>query len=138
METNFTELLRIEDEQTFRMVRQYMETIIREVTEQGALEDTSEENTYTKEIGRIAMLLNGYEKNVLNLFSKRTKNPLIQAIEDYLYSANLKQKDAADILELTPPVFSNILNGKKRITMDIAQRLRKKLGIDANLLIEFA
>lgn len=138
METNFLELIKIENKETYDAVRAYMDTLIFQATELGLLNDTTRENEYTGEIARIAILLNGYEKTIMNLFPKRTKNPLIVAIENSLYSYNLKQKEAAAMLGVTEAALSAILKGKKKVTMDIAQKLHKTFNIDANTLIEFA
>jgi len=49
---------------------------------------------------------------------------------------NLKQKEASEILGISQTRFSEILRGKRRINIDIAQKLYKKLGIDPGLILE--
>jgi HTH-type transcriptional regulator/antitoxin HigA len=49
----------------------------------------------------------------------------------------LKQKDIAQILEITPTRLSEFLNGKRKINIDLAKKLHIKLNIDANLILDF-
>ena len=50
----------------------------------------------------------------------------------------MKQKDGAKLLGINESVFSQILSGKRRITMPLAKRLHSKLGIDSDLILEYA
>ena len=66
----------------------------------------------------------------------RVKNPLIQCMEDYFYSRNLKRKDEAVLLVVNESVFMQFLNGKINITVAEANKLYTDLNIDANLIIQ--
>jgi HTH-type transcriptional regulator/antitoxin HigA len=50
----------------------------------------------------------------------------------------MKQKEGAKLLGINESVFSQILSGKRRITMPLAKRLHSKLGIDSDLILEYA
>jgi len=56
-------------------------------------------------------------------------------IELRMYQRKLKQKDVAEILGTTPSRISEILNGKRKLTLDQAKGLYKKLNIDAELIL---
>lgn len=79
-----------------------------------------------------------YEDEYMNIMPLREKTPLIKCIEDYFYARNMKQKDGAKLLGINESVFSQILSGKRRITMPLAKRLHSKLGIDSDLILEYA
>jgi HTH-type transcriptional regulator/antitoxin HigA len=60
---------------------------------------------------------------------------LVEMIELRMYQRKLKQKDLAKILGTTPSRISEILNGKRDLTMDLARGLYKKLNVDPTLLL---
>jgi len=59
-------------------------------------------------------------------------------IELRMYQRKLKQKDVAKILGTTPSRISEILNGKRGLTMDLAKGLYKNLNIDAEIILQNA
>jgi len=60
---------------------------------------------------------------------------LKEMIELRMYQRKLKQKDVAKILGTTPSRISEILNGKRGLTMEMARGLHKSLNIDAELIL---
>ena len=60
---------------------------------------------------------------------------LIEMIELRMFQRKLKQKDLAHILGTTPSRISEILNGKRDITMDLARGLYQKLNVDPKLIL---
>ena len=60
---------------------------------------------------------------------------LIEMIELRMFQRKLKQKDLARILGTTPSRISEILNGKRDLTMDLARELYKKLNVDPKLIL---
>ena len=60
---------------------------------------------------------------------------LIEMIELRMYQRKLKQKDLATLLGTTPSRISEILNGKRDLTMELARGLHLKLNIDPGLIL---
>jgi len=60
---------------------------------------------------------------------------LIEMIELRMFQRKLKQKDIAQILGTTPSRISEILNGKRGLTLDLAKALYTKLNIDPKLIL---
>jgi len=60
---------------------------------------------------------------------------LKEMIELRMYQRKLKQKDVAEILGTTPSRISEILNGKRNLTYDLAKGLYAKLNIDPELIL---
>lgn len=114
-----------------------MEKLIAEATEKGLLEPEMD-NDYTREIGSLGKLMAAYEDEYLNILPLREKNPLIRSIEDYFYAHNLRQKEVAAMLGVNESVFSQIMSGRRRISMPMAKQLHSKLGISSDLILEFA
>lgn len=116
-------------------VRNRVNEIIKEATQKGMLEPNAD-NEYIREIGRLAKLSAEYEDNYLNILPLKVKNPLIKAIEDYFYSRDMKRKEAAATLGLNESVFSQIMNGKRKISASLAKKLYTDLHINADLILQ--
>lgn len=63
---------------------------------------------------------------------------LKEMIELRMYQRKLKQKDVARLLGTTPSRVSEILNGKRQLTLELAKGLYKKLNIDAEMILNEA
>jgi antitoxin component HigA of HigAB toxin-antitoxin module len=74
----------------------------------------------------------------MNITPLREKSPLIRSIEDYFYFHNMRQKDGARLLGVNESAFSQIMSGRRRITMSLAKRLHSQLGISADIILEYA
>lgn len=116
-------------------VRNRVNELIKEATQKGLLEPNAD-NEYIREIGRLAKLSAEYEDNYLNILPLKVKNPLIKAIEDYFYSRDMKRKEAAATLGLNESVFSQIMNGKRKISASLAKKLYTDLHINADLILQ--
>jgi antitoxin component HigA of HigAB toxin-antitoxin module len=114
-----------------------VEQLIAEATRQGLLEPDMD-NVYTQEIALLSKQMAAFEDEYLNILPLRQKSPLIASIEDYCYMHGMKQKDGARMLGINESQFSQIMSGRRRISMSFAKRLRAKMGIDANLILDYA
>lgn len=65
-------------------------------------------------------------------------NPLIAKIQERMAEQNLKQRDTAILLGIDEARMSEILRGKRAISMRLAKSLRKNLNIEADMLLDFA
>jgi antitoxin component HigA of HigAB toxin-antitoxin module len=118
-------------------IKAKVEALIAEATDKGMLEPEMD-NEYTRQISDLSKLMAQYEDEYMDILPLREKTPLIRSIEDYFYAHNMKQKEGAKYLGINESVFSQILSGKRRITMPIAKRLHSKLGINADLILKYA
>jgi HTH-type transcriptional regulator/antitoxin HigA len=118
-------------------VKAEVERLIAEATEKGMLEPDIE-NEYTLKISELSKLMADYEDEYLNIVPLKKKTPLIESIENYFHIHNLMPKDGAQLLEVNESFLVQIMNGKRKISMSLAKRLHSKMGIDANMILEFA
>lgn len=118
-------------------VKARVEYLIAEATQKGMLEPDMD-NEYTREIALLSQQMAVYEDEYLNILPLRQKSPLIACIEDYFYTHGMKQKDGAILLGVNESQFSQIMSGRRRISMSFAKRLHSKMGIDADLILEYA
>ena len=118
-------------------VKAHVEHLIAEATQKGMLEPDMD-NEYVRKIAFLSGQMADYEDEYLNILPLRQKSPLIACIEDYFHAHGLKQKDGAVLLGINESQFSQIMGGHRRISMSLAKRLHSRMGIDANLILEYA
>ncbi|WP_455787218.1 helix-turn-helix transcriptional regulator [Parabacteroides goldsteinii] len=138
MEKKFEDIIRIDTPELFEKVSEYVEELIAEATQKGALSVQGERNEYTLEISRAAGMCADYEALYYKSKSLKFKSPLIVSIEEELEKRSLKQRQAAAYLDVKESTFSQIMTGKRPISMRMAKRLYEKLNIDPTLIIKFA
>lgn len=114
-----------------------VEFLIAEATAKGMLEPDMD-NEYTKEISQLGIQMAAYEDEYMNILPLREKNPLLVCIENYFYTHNMKQKDGAKILGVNESVFSQIMCGKRKITMPVAKKLYSLFNIEPSIILENA
>lgn len=114
-----------------------VERLISEATEKGMLEPDMD-NEYTRQIALLSSMMAHYEDEFSGILPLRQKSPLIASIEDYFYAHGMRQKDGARLLGVNESQLSQILSGRRRISMSFAKRLHTKLGINANLILDYA
>ena len=127
----------LETRQEYDEAKAKVEQLIAEATEKGLLEPEMD-NEYTHEIARLSKQMAAYEDTYMDLKPLREKSPLIRTIEDYFYAHNMRQKDGVRLLGVNESAFSQVMSGRRRITMPLAKRLHTKLGIDAKMILEYA
>ena len=103
-----------------------MEELLKSLTIKGSLSPDQK-----KELDEISDIIADYEETNFPFEIESLK----EMIELRMYQRKLKQKDVAQILGTTPSRISEILNGKRSITMKIAKGLYKKLNIDPKLIL---
>jgi HTH-type transcriptional regulator/antitoxin HigA len=96
------------------------------------------DNEYTRQIALLSSMMAHYEDEFSGILPLRQKSPLIASIEDYFYAHGMRQKDGARLLGVNESQLSQILSGRRRISMSFAKRLHSKLGINANLILDYA
>jgi len=103
-----------------------MEELLKVLTNQGSLSKRQQE-----ELDDISDEIADYEEEK---FPFKADN-LTEMIELRMYQRKLKQKDIAQILGTTPSRISEIMNGKRGLTLELAKGLYNKLNIDPNLIL---
>jgi plasmid maintenance system antidote protein VapI len=63
---------------------------------------------------------------------------LIISIEKGLDKRRLKQRQAAELLGIKESTFSQIIRGKRLLSMQMAKRLYKVFDIDPKLILEYS
>jgi HTH-type transcriptional regulator/antitoxin HigA len=103
-----------------------MEELLKLLTEKGQLNKKQE-----AELDQVSELIADYEESNFPFQA----DTLIEMIELRMFQRKLKQKDIAKILNTTPSRVSEILNGKRGLTFDLAKALYTKLNIDPKIIL---
>lgn len=134
----FENITNIDSKKLFDEITGYEERLIQEATANGSLAEPENDNEYTREIGRIGTLLADYETETGEFKNLRFKSPLIISIEQELEKRSLKQREAAELLNIKESTFSQIIRGKRPVSMQMAKRLYKVFNIDPKLILEYS
>lgn len=95
---------------------------------------TPEEGT---ELAQLSELAEAYEDSI-PLMPIKVPQTIAEMIEFKMYEKKMKQRDMARLLEVPETRLSEVLRGKRRVSMDLAKTLRTKLKIDADFILEHA
>ena len=114
------------DNQAYLIKAKRLETLLRQLTDKGKLNAKQQ-----AELDLLSDKIAAYEE----LHYPFKVNSLTEMIELRMYQRKLKQKDLAHILGTTPSRISEILKGKKGLTLELARRMYQKLNIDADLIL---
>jgi HTH-type transcriptional regulator/antitoxin HigA len=124
----------IKSEKEYRDICNLMDAFIEKGTKAGDMEllPEADKNEYL----RLSAMVRVWEKT--HYPHPIPSNPLIATIQERMAEKNLKQKDAAILLGIDEARMSEILRGKRPISMRLAKSLRKNLNIEADMLLDFA
>ena len=138
MEKKFENITLIDNRQLFNAMAAYEEELINEATANGALDEPGADNEYTREIGRIGNMCADYESIYMTFKHLKFKSPLVVSIEKELNLRAIKQREAAKMLDVKESTFSQVIRGRRPVSMQMAKRLYKVFNIDPKLILEYA
>jgi HTH-type transcriptional regulator / antitoxin HigA len=119
----------ISNESDYRLALAALEPLL----QKGFSQLTTEEDAA---LVRVTALIEAYESAHYPLPFK-PKN-MVEMLELKMFEKKLKQKDLAQVLEVTENRISEVMNGKRKINMDLAKRLHLRLNIDAQFILAHA
>jgi HTH-type transcriptional regulator/antitoxin HigA len=124
----------IQSEADYRQVQVQVEAYLQQATQGGGFASLSESDD--QELLRLSHLMRAYEQQHYPMPTQ--PQTLAGMIELKMFERKLKQKDLAKLLEVEAPRVSELLRGKRRLSMEMAQQLYKKLGIPADFILDHA
>jgi len=138
MEKKFENITEINEPDLYKQAIAYVDNLINEATLNGSLDEQGAENEYTREIGRVGNMCADYESIYMTFEHLNFKSPLVIGIEKELSKRTLKQREAAELLNVNESTFSQIIRGKRPVSMQMAKRLYKVFNMDPKLILEYA
>ena len=134
----FENITIIDNRELYDKVSAYGDYLINEATSNGALSEQDADNEYTREIARVGIMCADYETNYMTFKTLKFKSPLIRSIEKEMKQRQLKQREVAELLEIKESTFSQIIRGRRPVSMQMAKRLYKNFNIDSKIILEYA
>ena len=138
MQRKFKKITKIESRNLYDKASAYVNHLIEEATQKGALSKQGADNEYTREIGRVGEMCADYENKSMSFNTIKVKSPLLLSIEKEMDKRSIKQYQAAQLLDVKESTFSQIMTGKRPVSMRMAKRLYKVLNIDPKLILEYS
>jgi HTH-type transcriptional regulator / antitoxin HigA len=92
-------------------------------------------NKEAQELRTLALAAQAYEKSIYTIPAPETLEGLIEL---KMYERRLKQKELATLLGIGEPKLSQIMSKKRRPDVAFLKAAHKLLGIDGNVLLEYA
>ncbi len=126
---------KINSEEEYRQVMERVETYLQKSTAQGGSHTLSAAEK--EELSRLSLLAEAWEDNI-PLMPIRQPQTLTEMIQLKMYERKLKQKDLAALLGISATRLSEVLQGKRKVNMDLAKRLYTVLNIDPGFILERA
>lgn len=118
----------------YQQVQADVEALLQKATKGGGFASLNEKEDC--ELLRLSHLIKAYEEEHFPM--PAMPRTLKGMIELKMFERKLKQKDLAELLDIEAPRVSELLRGKRRVSIDIARQLYKKLGIPADFILEHA
>jgi HTH-type transcriptional regulator/antitoxin HigA len=88
-----------------------------------------------KDIRTLALAAQSYEKSIYKIPAPKTFEGLIEL---KMYERRLKQKELAKLLGIGEPKLSQIMSRKRKPDLAFLKAAHEHLGIDGNILLEYA
>lgn len=88
-----------------------------------------------EDLKSLALAVQTYEKKIYTIPAPKTLEGLIEL---KMYERRLKQKELAKLLGIGEPKLSQIMSRKRKPDIKFLKAAHEQLGIDGNLLLEYA
>ena len=89
-----------------------------------------------EELARTTKLIEDYE--AMNYYMPFQPKTLVEMLELKMFELKLRQRDMAKLLGITENRISEVMNGKRKVNIDLAKKLNTKLNVDAQFILNHA
>ena len=128
------EINKITNDSEHEVIASKIEELLKKSSSNGGFSSLTKEETLL--LKNLSLLVEEYEDNQLHLMPIKAPKTLIEMIRFKMYEMNIKQKQLAKLLEMSEARISELLNGKRKLNLEIAKKLHCKLNIDAKFLLD--
>jgi HTH-type transcriptional regulator/antitoxin HigA len=122
----------IKNEKEYKKFENRMEALIQHGTELGDMDLLSEKEK--EEFMMLSEALNEYG-SAYHPLSGQMSSLLTDAILTQVKEKGLKQKEAAQMIGISPTFFSDLLHGRRTLSFEVARTIHKVLGIPAEVVL---
>ena len=128
------EINKITNDSEHEVIASKIEELLKKSSSNGGFNSLTKEETLL--LKNLSLLVEEYEDNQLHLMPIKVPKTLIEMIRFKMYEMNIKQKQLATLLEISEARISELLNGKRKLNLEVAKKLHRKLNIDAKFLLD--
>jgi HTH-type transcriptional regulator/antitoxin HigA len=125
----------INNDEEYRQVMEKIEAYLQKATHGGGFQSLNTQER--EELRRLSLAAEAWEDQV-SLMPIRQPRTLVEMIRLRMYERKLKQHELAELLGISATRLSEVLQGKRKVNMDLAKRLYQHLEIDASFILETA
>lgn len=122
----------IKNEKEYKKFEKRMETLIQHGTELGDMDLLSEKEK--EEFMMLSEALDEYG-SAYHPLPGQMSTLLTDAILTQVKEKGLKQKEAAQMIGISPTFFSDLLHGRRTLSFEVARTIHKVLGIPAEVVL---
>lgn len=122
----------LKSREEYNLAMQKIESFLQKATTLGGFDKLSKEEA--QQLAILSSLAEEYEDSI-PLMPIKQPSSLPEMIRFKMFEKNLKQKHLATLLGISEANVSGVLNGKRKLTFDLAKKLYSQLGIDAEFLL---
>ncbi|HET6242931.1 MAG: helix-turn-helix domain-containing protein [Bacteroidetes bacterium] len=125
----------IKNREEYDEVMKRIEKSLQKITQLGGIDKLP--SKAVKTLKELSLMAEEYEDSIPLMPIKKPTN-IIEMIRYKMFEMNLKQKQLAKLLEVSETRLSELLSGKRKLTIELAKKLHAKLNIDAQFILEVA
>ncbi len=119
-------------ETKYEKVQLQIEVLLQKSIQNGGFKALSSDEVAL--LNKLSLAAENYEDN-LQMMPIKTPTTLVEMIRFKMFEMNLKQKQLANLLEISETRISELLCGKRKLNLELAKKLYQKLNIDASFLL---
>lgn len=127
------ETVKIENRKEYNKVMSRIEGILQKSTELGGFDKLPKKDADI--LQSLSLSAEQFEDSI-PLMPIKQPSTITEMLRYKMFELNLKQKQLANILEVKETRISELLNGKRKINMELAKKLYSKLNIDADFILK--
>lgn len=125
----------IQTQEEYPQVMEQIESYLTKSTQSGGFHTLTPPERKT--LQELSLLAEAWEDNI-PLMPLKQPQTIVQMLELKMYELKLKQKDLADMRGISTTRLSEVMQGKRKVNMDLAKKLYQVLHIDPAFLLENA
>ncbi len=125
----------IQNKEQYLFVMAQIEEYLQKATKMGGFHHLDSQEVKT--LQSLSLQAEMYEDSI-TLMPIQKPQTLVDMIQFKMYENHMKQKELAAFLGITEARLSEVLGGKRKVTIDLAKRLYEKLNIEADFILKMA
>lgn len=129
------ETVKIENRKDYDAVMARVEKLLQKSTKAGGFDKLPKKDAET--LQSLSLAAEQFEDSI-PLMPIKQPSTITEMLRYKMFELNLKQKQLAKLVGVSETRISELLNGKRKLNIELAKKLNSKLNIDAEFLLRVA